>query len=208
MSATLNTLSKTIIEPTQKQQVHIYSHAPRSFTVEEYHRMIEAGVFKPTDRVELIDGRILEMSPKGIKHASSNDRSTRCFNRKLGKRVLIRNQNPIHLSDDTEPEPDIVLVAPHKKEYADHHPTPKEIFLVMEIADTTIDFDRNEKSLIYARAGIIQYCVLNVSTRELEDYRGPGKAGYRSKQTFRASQSFSLVAFPSVEIKVKDLLPL
>jgi Uma2 family endonuclease len=179
----------------------------RLFTVEEYDRMIEAGILSGDEHVELLAGRIIRMSPKGIGHAAANDRAGKCFVKYLGDRATVRNQNPIHLDDSSEPEPDLVLAVPQEKEYFDHHPTPEEIFLVMEIADTSLNVDRNIKSRLYAAAGIIQYCVLNLRTKELEDYREPGADGYRSKQTRSAGQTFSLIAFPDVLIGVGELLP-
>lgn len=180
--------------------------SPRLFTVAEYERMIELGILNADEKVELIEGRILTMSPKGKPHAAATDRATRFFITRLGARVIVRNQNPIRLSD-SEPEPDIALAVPSEKEYADHHPTPEEILLVVEVADSSLDFDRHLKSAVYAGAGIMQYLLLNVNRREVEDYREPSADGYRSKRTFRADESFSLVAFPDVEVKAGDLLP-
>jgi Uma2 family endonuclease len=120
---------------------------------------------------------------------------------------MIRIQDPIHLDDHSEPEPDVVLAALAEDEYDYHHPTPAEIYLVLEIADSSLDYDRDEKSRLYAQAGIQQYCILNVRERELEDYRQPSINGYRSKQTYTADQSFSLLAFPQLMIEIQALLP-
>jgi Uma2 family endonuclease len=178
----------------------------RLFTVEEYDRMIEAGILGEDERVELLEGRIIKMSPKGILHAAVNDHAGECFRKHLGDSVIVRNQNPIHL-ETSEPEPDLVLAAPLEKQYMDHHPTPADILLVMEIADSSVSIDRNYKSRLYAAAGIIQYCIINLQTNELEDYRDPGTDGYRSKQTYKAEQTFNLVAFPETVIAIGELLP-
>ncbi|MGE0132604.1 MAG: Uma2 family endonuclease [Blastocatellales bacterium] len=177
------------------------------FTVKEYYRMLETGILTEDDRVELIKGEIRTMSPKGIKHSSSTDRANRCFTGLLGDRALIRIQNPIHLDDHSEPEPDVVLATPSEDFYDYHHPAPEEVLMVLEVADSSLPFDREEKSLLYAQAGIRQYCLLNLRDRELEDYRNPGPNGYRSKQTYTAKQSFSLDAFPDVFVEVNALLP-
>jgi Uma2 family endonuclease len=179
----------------------------RSFTVEEYGRMIEAAILGEDERVELLEGRIVKMSPKGIRHAVANDRTSKCFFKLLVDRAIVRNQNPIRLDDATEPEPDLVIATPHEKEYSDHHPTPPDILLVLEIADSSLNIDRNYKSRLYAAAGIIQYCVLSLKAGELEDYREPGPEGYGSKQTYKTGRSFSLVAFPELVVAVDDLLP-
>jgi Uma2 family endonuclease len=183
------------------------SPSVRLLTVCEYDKMIEAGIFGEDDRVELLEGVLLQMSPKGTKHQSSTDRATRLFIQRLGDRVHVRNQGPIHLDDYSEPEPDIVLAAPDVTEYADHHPAPHEIFVVIEVSDTTLAYDRDRKCLLYAKAGIPHYLMLNVEAREIEDYRDPSSDGYRSKQTLKEDQNFSLLAFPEITISVSELLP-
>lgn len=179
----------------------------RPFTVAEYYKMAEVGILLPDERVELIEGRIVKMSPKGIRHAATNDRVSDCFRKHLVDRATIRNQNPIHLDDASEPEPDLVLAVQQENGYFDHHPTPPEVLLVLEIADASLNIDRYTKSRLYASAGIIQYCLINLQTDEIEDYRDPGPEGYRSKQTYKGGQSFSLVAFPEIVIAVGELLP-
>jgi Uma2 family endonuclease len=179
----------------------------RLLTTSEYEQMIAAGIFNEDDRVELLEGVIVEISPKGKKHAASTDRVASHFIRLLGGRVIVRNQNPILLNDQSEPEPDLALVAPEKHEYAFRHPTPEDIYLILEVADTTLAYDRHSKGLSYARSGITQYLILNVNEMEIEDYREPSEDGYRSKQTYRAGQRFDLVAFPGIKVKVSDLLP-
>jgi Uma2 family endonuclease len=177
------------------------------FTVKDYYRMLEAGILTEDDRVELIRGQIRTMSPKGIKHSASNDRANRYLTRLLGDRALIRIQNPIHLDDHSEPEPDVVLAMPTEDEYDYHHPGPEEILMLLEVAESSLVYDREEKSLLYAQAGIKQYCILNLRDRELEDYRNPGQDGYRSKQTYTAEDRFPLAAFPDISIEVNALLP-
>ncbi len=188
---------------------HTVSVAPglRRFTVKDYYRMLEAGILHEDDPVELIRGEIRTMSPKGPRHASGNTRANRYFTQLLGDQAIIRIQDPIHLDDFSEPEPDVVLAALADDEYDYHHPTPEEIYLVLEVSDSSLESDREEKSRLYAQAGIQQYCILNVRDRELEDYRHPGTNDYRSKQTYTAEQSFSLAAFPAITIEIAALLP-
>jgi Uma2 family endonuclease len=176
-------------------------------TVKEYERMIKAGIYDENDRIELLNGAIINMSPKKTPHPTATNRSAKHFDALLGNKILVRNQDPIVLHDLSEPEPDIVLVVPDDMEYADRTPTPTDIYLVMEVSDTTLRYDRKVKGAAYAKAGITQYVILNLKRRELEDYREPSEDGYRSKQTYSAEQSFSLVAFPEISVKVSDLLP-
>ena len=154
----------------------------RLFTVAEYYKMAEAGILRPEERVELIEGSILTMSPKGIEHAACNDKASYYFSKVLVDRVIVRNQNPIHLEGDSEPQPDLCLASPDKQGYFDHHPTVAEALLVLETASSSLDYDLQDKALLYSRAAIIQYCVLNLSPGELVDYREPGPDGYRSKR--------------------------
>ncbi len=179
----------------------------RRITVTEYDLMIESGVFDENDQIELLNGVIIEKMPKGTKHATLNDIVATRFINELGHRACVRNQNPIWLDEFSEPEPDIVLAAPPFERYFENHPTPEEILLILEIADSTLEYDRNTKGAAYARAGIRQYILLNVQEKTLEDYREPGADGFQSKQTYRSGQSFNLVAFPEISLPVKDFLP-
>jgi Uma2 family endonuclease len=198
------TLIEVPAEPKVEQSPII---TRRKFTVAEYSLMGETGILHPDERVELLEGEIQKMSPKGPKHSSSTMRADNCFRKHLGDRVMVRVQEPIVISKHSEPEPDVVLAIPNDKDYADHHPTPQEVLLVLEISDTTLAKDRIIKARLYAQAGVIQSCILNVNSRELEDYRDPDQSGYRTKHTYKADESFTLVAFPDIRIAVSDLLP-
>lgn len=176
-------------------------------TVKKYDFLIEKGILTKYDRIELLNGLIVEKLPKSPRHCASNDRAFRLFLKFLEEKVCVRNQNPIWLDEVSEPEPDIVLTRPPFERYFDGHPTPDEIYLILEIADSTLTYDRQTKGAAYARAGIRQYLVLNVQEKTLEDYREPGADGYGSKQTYRAGQVFNLVAFPDISLNVSDFLP-
>jgi len=178
---------------------------PRLITVSEYDRMIEAGIYTENDRIELLNGRIIEIMPKGKKHASANDKIARYLYKVFDGKVSIRNQNPIVLDDFSEPEPDIVLAKWDEKEYSENHPTPADILLIMEISDTTLAYDREAKAQAYSRNGIQQYLLLNLQNETLEDYREPNTDGYGAKRTFRSGDVFNLVAFPEIEIRFDDL---
>jgi hypothetical protein len=180
----------------------------RQITTAEYDLMIESGVFDENDQIELLNGVIIEKMPKGTKHAALNDIVATRFINELGQKVCVRNQNPIWLDEFSEPEPDIVLATPPFEKYFENHPTPEEILLILEIADSTLGYDRNTKGAAYARAGIGQYILLNVQEGTIEDYREPNTDGFQSKQTYRSGQQFNLVAFPEISFQVKDFLPI
>lgn len=178
----------------------------RKLSVKDYEKMIDVGIFDEDDRVELLDGVIIQMSPKKTRHANINDEIAEFFIANFAGRAVVRNQNPVVLDDFSEPEPDIVLARPPRRQYLDAHPTAADVLLVVEISDATIAKDRR-KAVNYARSGIAQYLIFNLNTDEIEDYREPAADGFRFKRTHDAAASFNLVAFPEVEIKVADWLP-
>ena len=178
---------------------------PRLITVSEYDRMIEAGIYTENDRIELLNGEIVEIMPKGPKHTSANSKIVRFFIRLFNEEVIVRSQDPIRLDDFSEPEPDVVLANWDAKEYSENHPTPNDILLVMEISDTTLGYDRDSKAIAYSRSGIQQYLLLNLKNETLEDYREPNADGYGAKRTYRSGDVFNLVAFPEIEIKFDNL---
>ncbi|MBA3713338.1 MAG: Uma2 family endonuclease [Pyrinomonadaceae bacterium] len=179
----------------------------RLFTTDEYEKMVETRILSADERLELIEGVIVKMSPKGVKHSNAVRRGNATFSRHVGDRTVILTQDAIRLSDNSEPEPDLALLAPPLAKYDTRHPTPSDVFLILEIADSSLSFDRKDKTRLYASAGIVHYCILNLKARELEDYRDPGADGYRRKQTHTAGQSFNLVAFPKLTVDVDELLP-
>ena len=179
----------------------------RYFTVAEYYKMAESGVLRADERVELLEGEILVMSPQGSLHSSVTWRVANVFRVLLGERAIVREHSPIQLDEISEPEPDVVIALPHEDGYEGHHPTTAETLLALEVSDSSLEIDRVRKKRIYAKAGIRQYCVLNLRAREIEEYRQPSAEGYRSKQTYRETESFTLAAFPDITVNVADLLP-
>ncbi len=176
-------------------------------TVEKYHQLIEAGIFSKSDKVELIEGRVVEMSPKGTRHAAAMRRINKIFSKYFAEKAVICIQDPILLNDKSEPEPDLVLAQLPDIRYMLHHPKPEDIYLVMEVSDSTLAYDRKELAPWLAQNGVLQFCLLNIRGRELEDYREPGVDGYRAKRTYSEEESFSLATFPDISIRVSDLLP-
>ncbi len=180
----------------------------RLITVAEYDKMIEHGILNKYNRVELLNGVLIEKMSKDPKHAALNDSIGNWFRERLSDRAYIRLQNPIVLNDFSEPEPDVVLAKPPRETYFERHPNAQDIFLILEISDTTVSYDRNAKAEAYSKAGIAQYLLLNLQNQTIEDYREPSTDGYQSKQTYKAEQNFRLLAFPEIEINVGELLPI
>ena len=178
----------------------------RPIRVIEYDLMIKHGILTTEDKVELLNGVIVEKMTKGIKHAALNDLIAEVFRERLNNQAIIRNQNPIVLDDFSEPEPDIVVCVPPRSTYFERHPTPADILLLIEIADSTLKNDRENKGLAYARAGILQYVLINLNNNTIENYRQPNYDGYQNRETLRGNEILHLNYFPEIEISVNELL--
>jgi Uma2 family endonuclease len=180
--------------------------AKRRFTVEEYHRMAEAGVFPPQDRLELLGGEIIEMSPIGKAHAVCVDRLTRRFVEIAARRAIVRVQNPIQLGPRSEPQPDLALLRPREDDYAGSHPGPTDILLVVEVADTSQDYDRGNKIPAYAEAGIPEAWLVDLRARAFEIYREPAPGGYHQLRRVSSSEFLAPSAFPDARIEAAEIL--
>jgi Uma2 family endonuclease len=177
----------------------------RRWTVEDYHQMIKAGILSAHDRVELLEGQIIEMSPQQPPHAATTQHAARFLDRQLEGIAYIRMQLPITLKPNSEPEPDIAIVQITTSEYFDHHPTPNEIFLIIEVADSTLLNDRRTKALTYAKAGISEYWILDVNTRKTDVFQNPSSSGYEKHQIVDQQTSLTIAAFPTIAIPLNQL---
>lgn len=178
----------------------------RLFTVDEYYRMAEAGIFSEDDRVELIEGEIIKMSPIGSPHAGCVKRLNGLFSEKLGSRAILSVQDPIRLSETTEPQPDIALLIPRADFYSQRHPQPQEVLLLIEVSDTTIEYDREVKIPLYAAAGIIEVWIVSLAEELIEVYRQPLTNSYAEFRQFRRSENISPSSFPDVILSVDEVL--
>ncbi|MFN6480329.1 Uma2 family endonuclease [Nostoc sp. DedQUE07] len=178
----------------------------RKFTVEQYQKMIESGILTEDDRVELIRGEIIEMSPIGTKHAACVNRLINLLVQLLGKRVIVAAQNPVALNDNSQPQPDVALLKLRDDFYATAHPQPQDIFLLIEVADSTIEYDREEKIPLYTQANIIEVWLVDINEEIMEVYQQPTAAGYQLMQKFASSQTLSIPSFTDVNISVNEIL--
>ena len=176
------------------------------FTVEQFHRMAETGVLDPQVRVELIDGEIIEMTPIGAGHAGTVTRATGVFSRGLGGRAEVSVQNPVILDGTSEPQPDLVLLRPKPSSYTDAHPVPEDIFLVVEVSDTTLLYDRNIKLPRYAAAGVREVWIIDLGARTVEVCRRPHSGNYTERRILHKGESLSVEALPGWEGLVEDFL--
>jgi Uma2 family endonuclease len=177
----------------------------RLFTSAEYHAMAEAGILSEDERVELIAGEIVRMAPIGSRHAGCVKRLNGRLSR-LGERALVSVQDPIALSPSHEPEPDLALLHPRADDYAQSHPAPSDIFLVIEVADFSVEYDRDVKIPLYARAGIPEAWLVDLIQRAVEVYREPSGDRYRDVQILRSGDSLYPQAFPDFELTVDAIL--
>lgn len=178
----------------------------RKFTVEEYNLMAEARVFKESDRLELIAGEIIEMSPVGMRHAACVRRLDTLLNQKLAGRAIVDTQNPIVLNNTSEPQPDVALLKLRADFYEAAHPRPVDCFLLVEVGDSTIDYDREVKIPLYAQSGIIEVWLIDLNGEAIEVYRQPGVNGYQYRSRFVRGQNLTVGAFANVSLTVDEVL--
>jgi Uma2 family endonuclease len=178
----------------------------RLFTVEEYYRMAETGILTAEDRVELIKGEIVAMSPVGPKHASIVNRLTRLLHRQLADRAILSVQNPIHLSQYSEPEPDLTLLQERSDFYENAHPEPEDVLLVIEISSSSLAYDSAVKADLYAQAGIPELWIVDLTAHIITTLRQPTAGGYALSEQKRGSECLSIQAFPDIQLKVSEIL--
>ena len=178
------------------------------FSVEDYYRMAEAGVLKPDVRVELLDGKIIDMPPIGPLHGGSVNRLIRLFSTLAEGRWLVSAQNPVRLHRHSEPQPDLMLLKPASDDYMSRHPRPDDVILLIEVADTSLAYDREEKLPAYGHAGVAEVWIVNLADQVIEVYREPHFAGYSKTKVLRAGEKASPLAFADVAVDVAELLKL
>lgn len=183
-----------------------YDGSRRRFTVDEYYKMAEAAILGPDERVELLAGEVIEMAAIGSRHAFCVDEfSERLAPLALGGRARVRTQNPIRLDQENHPQPDIAVVV--RSSYEDEHPGPEDVFLLIEVADSTVGFDRRHKLPLYAMHGIPEVWLSDVNARNIEVHDEPMAAGYGRVRVFGPEETVTPVAFPDVVISVADVIP-
>ncbi len=187
--------------PTQQK------HAPtrRLFTVEEFHALDRAGVFHPEERIELLDGELLVMAPIGNRHADGTDRLDETLKAGLRQRARVRVQGPVRIDDSSLLQPDIAVLR-LRDDYHREAPTPADVLLLVEVADTSLEFDREVKLGRYAAAGIPEVWIANLRARQVEGHSDPVNGVYRSRRVVTADGSISPLAFPDVSLTVADFL--
>jgi Uma2 family endonuclease len=180
--------------------------ARRVLTVAEYHRMAEAGILTERDRVELIEGELIAMSPIGSEHSGTVNALNRTLVRAVGDRAIVAVQNPVQLDDLSEPEPDFALLKPRDDDYRRATPRPHEVLLIIEVADTSLAYDRAVKRSLYARHGIPEFWIVNLAAKQVEVCRSPTGEQYASVSHVGREAVLEPQLLPGATIPVSALL--
>lgn len=179
----------------------------RLFTVHDYHRMGEAGILQEDDRVELIYGEIVTMSPIGNPHNAAVDRATRALVLAAGERAIVRIQGSVRLNLYNEPQPDVVLLKPRDDFYAKDGAEPADILLIVEMADSSLKYDRRLKARLYAEMGVAEYWVADLNGECVFVYSDCREKSYRLIRQFRKGEILAPELLPECRIAVENLLP-
>jgi Uma2 family endonuclease len=176
------------------------------FTVEEWHHMGKTGLFGEDARVELLDGEVIEMAPIGSQHAGCVKYLARALILAAGDRAVVAVQDPVVLDSRSEPQPDVAVLAPRADGYRDAHPVPSEILLLIEVADTSLAFDRDTKARYYGRAGVPECWIVDLAGDQILVMRSPGAAGFTDVRQASRGEQLGVPALPGVVIDVAAVL--
>jgi Uma2 family endonuclease len=174
------------------------------FTVHDYHRMGEAGILHEDDRVELIEGELVDMTPIGGRHAACVRELNRLLGKRVGDEMRVDVQNPIRLGERSEPQPDLAVIRARK--YGEALPGPEDVLLLIEVSDTTLAYDRNVKLPLYARAGIREVWIVDLSGGTIERHSDASVDGYRSLTRARRGETLESVSLPGLTLAVDDVM--
>ncbi|MGI8550118.1 MAG: Uma2 family endonuclease [Dehalococcoidia bacterium] len=180
--------------------------APKRFTVVQYERMGQTGILHEDDRVELIRGEIVQMAALGSKHVGCVNRGTAEFSRQCAGHAIVSVQNPVRLGADSEPQPDIMLLRLRSDFYGDAHPGPEDVFLIVEVADSSLGYDRRVKLPLYAENGIPELWIVDVDHELIELYRQPEAGHYRQVEVKYRGDVLVPQMLPVIAIPVTAIL--
>jgi Uma2 family endonuclease len=176
----------------------------RRFTVHDYHRMAEAGILHEDDRVELIEGEITDMTPIGARHAMCVVKLNSQLAKAVGDENLVSPQNPIRLNEGSEPQPDLAVI--RARDYRESLPGPEDALLLIEVADTSLAYDREVKLPLYARHGIREVWIVDLANEVVERHTEPSGSGYRFIRRAGRGEAVESGALNELSVKVNDIL--
>lgn len=197
-----------MVSPETKREGVPVRVEKRRFSIHEYHRMAEVGILSEDDRVELIEGEIVRMSPIGSRHAACVDRLNRLLNRFTNLSAIVRVQSPILLNGNSEPEPDISLLRPRDDFYTGGHPMPDDVLLLIEVADTSVERDLEVKLplSLYAQAGIPETWIVDLPAETIEVHSRPDGGEYRETVRVKRGETLKSRTIPGLELAADDIL--
>lgn len=176
------------------------------FSVDEFYRMANSGIFDEKSRVELIEGEVVEMNPIGSSHAGNVKRLISLFTQKVRRDAIVDAQNPVQLSEHCQPQPDLALLRPRDDFYSESHPTPKDVLLLVEVADTSLAYDRDVKVPLYARYGILEYWLIDLSGGEVLAHSRPEDGRYRITERVKSGDTLVCRSLPDLSFEVEEIL--
>jgi Uma2 family endonuclease len=185
--------------------IAVYAPAAKPITIDLYQQMGEKGLLTPEDRVQLIEGEILEMPPIGTRHGSVAGRLNKWLSRAVGDEAIVRLDNPLSLGKHSQPQPDLMLLKPRADDYVTSHPGPEDVLLAVEVSDSTLEFDLGRKWALYARFAVAEYWVIDVNSRYVQVHSDPANGEFRSTAEYGLQDAVSPRAFPRIRIAVKEL---
>lgn len=186
-------------------QVRVGGH-PWRFTADDFHRLAEVGILGEDDRVELIHGEIVEMTPAGSRHAAGVKRIVDFFRRRLPDDVILSVQDPLSLGEELEPQPDVALVRWRADFYAEAHPGAADVLLLIEVSDSSVAYDRVEKADIYAGHIVPEYWLVDLTKQAVLVHTAPSPLGYRSVETQRREDTWTSTMLPWLTVQGENLL--
>jgi Uma2 family endonuclease len=175
------------------------------YTVDDYYRMGEAGIFNENSRVELIEGEVVDMPPIGCPHAGLVNKLSHLLRSAVGDNAIVAVQNPVRLNDFSEPQPDIALLRPRTDFYTRAHPTPGDVLLIVEVADSSPEYDRKIKLPLYARHGIPEVWLVNAASRELAVRRQAVEGGYADFRRLSGPEALAPLSLPDAPVDLAGL---
>ena len=179
---------------------------PKRFRVEDFRRMTEVGILPEESGWEIIDGYLIDKMSIGSRHASTVKRLNRKLSLLIGDRAIISVQDPIHIDEYNEPEPDIALLNLREDFYAESHPTLEEVLLVIEVADSTVEADRTIKKTLYAEAGIAEFWLVNLKENTVERYSSPKNGNYRLAEILESGETIKAGMLENLTLKIDEIL--
>lgn len=181
---------------------------PKRFSVADFRKMTEIGILPEESGWEIIDGYLIDKMPIGTKHASVVRKLEKFFERNFGDKAIISGQNPIHLDEYNEPEPDVALLKLRADFYAESHPTPADVLLLVEVSDSTLEYDRETKKNLYAEAGIAEFWLVNLKNDTIEVYAHPKNGNYYSARILEPGETIESAAVEDLTLALNEILGL